>query len=277
MHRLTRSLDVTTNRGASDARSLQVQLQQRAWRGVQAWTSYAWSHATDLSSPASWRYAPSALVRADADFDRRHLFNAAISYGPRGAGSGSSGGSGRRAGLGRMMGGLAIVRALVSDWSLDGRLVVQSGAPVSVVAPAPDPAGIEPFVWPVRIDGVPLTIDDPAAPGGRRVNRGAFRVPLPGEASAAMAARNVARGPGAWQVDLALRRRVPLRGRTSIAFGVHAYNVFNHPNVGSIDPRLDSPTFGEARAMLGENAGRISSPYHLGRPRSIELMLRLAF
>jgi hypothetical protein len=58
---------------------------------------------------------------------------------------------------------------------------------------------------------------------------------------------------------------------------VNAFNALNHPNFGSIDQQLSSPTFGEARAMLGRTRGGVNPSYQLGGPRTLELSLRVAF
>jgi hypothetical protein len=134
--------------------------------------------------------------------------------------------------------------------------------------------GEEVMLWPRRIDGVPLYINDPLTPGGRRVNAAAFATTgLVGK----VPTRNVARTTPMWQLDLALHRTVALVRSTTIETRVSAFNVLNHPNFGAIDSDLRSDTFGMPRAMLNRSLGGTNPAYQIGGPRTLELALRLSF
>ena len=65
------------------------------------------------------------------------------------------------------------------------------------------------------------------------------------------APRNFARGFGAWQMDLAVRRDFPIHERLKLQFRAEAFNIFNHPNFGTINSQLrpDAP-LGKPRARL---------------------------
>ena len=91
------------------------------------------------------------------------------------------------------------------------------------------------------------------------------------------APRNFLRGFGAWQMDLAVRREFPIHERLTLQFRAEAFNVFNHPNFGFINPTIDSPQFGQARATLAQSLGNLSGLYQMGGPRSMQFALKLAF
>src|SRR5262249_6552546 len=59
-------------------------------------------------------------------------------------------------------------------------------------------------------------------------NPDAFAAPVTGQFG--NAGRNILRGPGFAQFDLALQKAFRLREGTKITFGAEAYNLFNHPN-----------------------------------------------
>jgi hypothetical protein len=91
--------------------------------------------------------------------------------------------------------------------------------------------------------------------------------------------RNFARGLNAVQVDLALRRDFPIRERFHLQFRGEAFNLFNHPNFGSIYNQLyyGPQYFGQAYNMLNTSLGGLNALYQMGGSRSLQLMLRLQF
>jgi hypothetical protein len=120
-------------------------------------------------------------------------------------------------------------------------------------------------------------------PGGRAINPNAFaQVPTDPNTGAPLrlgtAPRNFVRGFGAWQMNLAIRRDFQIYERLKLQFRAEAFNVFNHPNFGNIDPGFGgSPTFGQATATLA-NSQRILSPlYEFGGSRSMQFALKLVF
>jgi hypothetical protein len=119
---------------------------------------------------------------------------------------------------------------------------------------------------------MPLTIAAADAPGGWRLNPQAFQ-----GGTSLVPNRNLVRAPGVWQLDLAVRRVFPLIGSSRLTLQVNAFNALNHPNFGSIDSRVNSGTFGEARAMFGRTLGGLNPSYQIGGPRTLELALRVSF
>ena len=117
-------------------------------------------------------------------------------------------------------------------------------------------------------------------PGGRELNSAAFITPC-GYAQGNMG-RNELRGFGFAQLDLALRRVIPITERYRFSIGLEGFNVLNHPNFANPSPlegaNLASPDFGVVTQMLNQSfGGGVNALYRSGGPRSMELALRLQF
>jgi Carboxypeptidase regulatory-like domain/TonB dependent receptor len=112
-------------------------------------------------------------------------------------------------------------------------------------------------------------------------NPTAFAVPAPGQFGDA--GRNILRGPGFAQFDLALQKEFQLREGIKIALGVEGYNLFNHPNF-AVPSNTQSPltlggngdaVFQDATGNLAKNVGRIFTT--VGTGRQIQLDARFTF
>jgi hypothetical protein len=119
-------------------------------------------------------------------------------------------------------------------------------------------------------------------PGGTGINPAAFTQvptdPNTGQATRlGTAPRNSVRGFGAWQMNTAIRREFPIGEALKLQFRAEAFNLFNHPNFGVIDPNFGSTTFGEATATLAGSLGGLNSLYQQGGPRSMQFALKLLF
>jgi hypothetical protein len=93
--------------------------------------------------------------------------------------------------------------------------------------------------------------------------------------------RNVLRGFGAWQDNLAIRRQIRLTEKVGLQLRAEIFNVFNHPNFGivSTSATLSNALFGQSTQMLGTSlAGNkewLNPLYQLGGPRSIQFAAKL--
>ena len=85
--------------------------------------------------------------------------------------------------------------------------------------------------------------------------------------------RNIARGPGYYEIDTALQREIPLTERMKLKFRAEAFNLLNHPIYGDPDSDVsDGP--GEFGVITSElNTGATG----LGTSRRLQFMLRLEF
>jgi Carboxypeptidase regulatory-like domain/TonB dependent receptor-like, beta-barrel len=246
-----------SNGANSNYNSLQVQFQRRLSHGFQALASYTWSHSIDNLSSNFTSDEP--LIRGNSDFDVRHNFAAGLTYALPGSYSS------------------AVANALLRHWSLDSRITARSALPVDIIGGTQllSNAMVQ-YVRPDIVPDVPIYVANPAAPGGRLVNANAFE-PAAGEFG--NEPRNFVRGFGLWQTDIAIQRDFPLYERLNLKFRVEAFNLFNHPNFGSIDNNLeDGPAlFGRATNTLNGQLGGLNPLYQVGGPRSIQFALKITF
>jgi hypothetical protein len=215
--------------------------------------------------------------RGPSDFDIRHALNVATTYDiaplfQRGVGN-----------------------AIFGNWSIDGIFTARSAGPVnvnhSVVIPS---LGVVAIVRPDLVEGIPLYLDDPTAPGGRRLNN--TRVTIPGNPNPQLGpffrpatprqgslGRNALRGFPVNQLDFAIRRQFHFGERANLQLKTEFFNLFNHPNFGDPEGLLQSPNFGFSTAMFGRSLGAGGSVggfnplYQIGGPRSIQFSLKLGF
>jgi hypothetical protein len=107
------------------------------------------------------------------------------------------------------------------------------------------------------------------------VNPAAFTTPVgndPGDAP-----RNFVRGFGESQANLAMQRDFSIYESIHLQFRAEAFNTFNHPNFGYVDPYFTDATFGQATMMLNGSLGTMASQYQQGGPRSMQFALRLMY
>jgi hypothetical protein len=255
---------LTDNGLTSDYNALQIQFRRRLSGGLTSLASYTWSHCSDYGSQ-DYFYS---YQRGDCDFDVRQNVSAALSYDlPNPAAGGALG-------------------TALRQWGIDGRFTARTAFPVTLSGdPTVDPATGK-FYYPGLnlVPGQPVYIygaecaaaynNELPCPNGRAINPNAFTVPASGLGDAP---RNFARGFGAWQLDLAIRRDFPIYQRLKLQFRAEAFNVFNHPNFGNINPNLGQATFGQATGTLASTLGILSPLYQMGGPRSLQLALKLVF
>lgn len=260
---------LTTNGATSGYNAFQAQLKRRLSHGFQALVSYTWAHSIDDESyNGNWNNGAGTtdvLLRGNSVFDVRQNFSAALSYSVQGNYENP------------------FLGALLKHWGIDLRQANRTALPVDIT----DGYTTLPIshqniqVRPDLVPNTPIYIHDSSAPGGREINFYAFSAPagLIGNEP-----RNFVRGFGAWQTDLTLRREFPLFRDFKLQFRAEAYNVFNHPNYGSINSDISwyNPTsyptiFGQANSTLNNSLGGANSLYQMGGPRSLQLALKLIF
>lgn len=278
-------VDVTRNAATSDYNSFQLQFRRRLSRGIQALVSYTWSESQDNVSSDSAFLTPNDRIdpqidRGPSDFDIRHQLSAALSYNLPAPRFGTVG------------------REVLKDWAIDTIFTGRSAAPVNVIYTRNLGFGNFPF-RPDLIEGIPLYIEDPNAPGGRRFNNqvvvipgntrpqvGPFRPPV--ENRQGNLPRNFMRGFPVYQLDFAVRRDFRLRERVRLQFRTEVFNIFNHPNFADPNGTLLAgnslnAAFGFSQAMFGRSLGSggatggFNPLYQIGGPRSIQFALKLLF
>jgi TonB dependent receptor len=264
------AVSLTDNSATSDYHALQLKFQRRLSRGFQAVASYTWSHSVDDASTdafATYLNTPgrsgATSDRGDSDFDIRHAFTAGVTYVL------PSPASNRR------------VHPFVSGWSLDALVFGRSAPPVDVVGAINFTAGTAQRYRPDVVTGVPVEVYGDQYPGGKIFNPAAFVTASAGQQG--NLGRNVLRGFGASQADLAVQRQFHLTEKVALRFRVECFNLFDQTNLGSPVFDLSSPLFGRSTQTLANSLGSgganggYSPLYQIGGPRSTQLALRLDF
>jgi Carboxypeptidase regulatory-like domain/TonB dependent receptor len=256
---------IVSNGRTSDYNALQMQFRRRLSQGLTALASYTLSHCSDYGSQNYFF----AYQRGNCDFDVRHNFSAAFSS--------------ELPSVGRNR----FMRAVLDHWGFDGRFTARTGFPVTLNGGTViDPGTGQSFHS--GLDMVPgqavyiygaqcaaVYNNGLRCPGGRAINPNAFASPPTGQLGDAP--RNLARGFGAVQMDVAIRREIPISGRLKLQFRAEAFNVFNHPNFGSVNAHFGQATFGQVTGTLASTLGILSPLYQMGGPRSMQFALKLTF
>ena len=98
--------------------------------------------------------------------------------------------------------------------------------------------------------------------------RSLFRPPTHSE----IWARNALSGPGLWQIDAALAKRVSLTERLGVQFRAEIFNILNRAQYGQPNANLSTPgNFGVITTTV--NQGATGS----GTPRQIQIAVRILF
>jgi len=262
---------VTTNSARSYYDALQIKFQRRLSRGLQGLASYSLSHSIDnastdafanyLNTPSTSAYAN--VDKGNSDFDIRHSFTAGVTCDLP------------------MPTANRALRSAFGGWSLDTFVLARSAPPVDAVGQIYFAYGTALYPRPNFVPGVPLELFGSQYPGGKIFNKAAF-TPAPAGQQGDFG-RNVLRGFGATQADLALQRQFHFTERLGLRFRAEFFNIFNHPNFGNPNNNLTDPLFGHSTQTLASSLGSgganggFNPLYQIGGPRSIQLALKLQF
>ena len=262
---------LTDNSASSYYDALQVKFQRRLSRGLQALASYTFSHSIDnastdafanyLNTPCSGAYPN--IDRVDSDFDIRHSFTAGATYDLPSPES-------HRA-----------LRTAFGGWSVDAFVLARSAPPDNIIGAIYFAAGTALYPRPNVVPGVPQVLYGSQYPGGKIFNQAAFIAPPVGQQG--NFGRNVLRGFGATQADVAFQRQFHFTEQLRLQFRGEFFNLFNHPNFGPPNNSLTSPLFGFSTQTLASSLGSgganggFSPLYQIGGPRSVQLALKLTF
>ena len=267
---------IVQNGLTSDYDSAQVQFQRRLSKGLTALASYTWAHAIDYGS----ENYQLGYQRGNSDLDVRHNFSGAFSYDLPSLGTSP------------------VLNAILGHWGVDDRFIARTAFPVTLFGTGqfqPDGKiydeglsivpGQPIYVYGAQCAAIYATDFQSTlpCPGGRAINPDAFSNVSSGYGNAP---RNFIRGFGAWQMNLAVRREFPIHDRLTLQFRAEAFNMFNHPNLGTISPDCSNfngtpgclnPQFGQATATLASSLGTLNPLFQMGGPRSMQFALKLIF
>jgi hypothetical protein len=246
----------------SNFQSMQAKFQRTISRGIEGLATYTWAHSLDNGStdPAfPFKYG-------NSDLDVRQNLEAAATW--------DSSPARHR---------FFSLRRLVEGWAADARFVTRTGFPVDVLGNFFfDPVTGRPYYSGVDlIAGRSPYLRGAQYPGRRIFNGGPYATApafsLPAGTAQGNAPRNFMRGFDEVQGNLAVRQTYRLHDAWSMQLKVEAFNVFNHPNFGYIDPSFSDIYFGQSTKMLNQSFGAAGSHYNEGGPRGLQLSIKLLF
>jgi hypothetical protein len=258
---------VKENNSNNNDNALQASLQRRFTRGLFWQTQYRWSHGiTDSSagagdSAAFQNQACRACDRSNSAYDVRHNFVTTSIYQlPFGKGR-------------QYMNGGGISDKILGGWELSGLFTARTGLPVNIsMKPKTTPLdGNTSNQRPNYIGGSiyadPQTV---SATTDGWFNPSAFAYPAPG--TYGTLGRNIATGPGMYQLDGALHKGFALSERVHMDLRGEAFNLFNHPIYKTPSSTwTTASSFGHITGIL--NTGAVGT----GTPRRFQFVMRFTF
>ena len=263
--------------GTASYHAANISLTKRARNGLSFKTNYTWGKIMDLSSAilgpsadndiATLRnpYNPK-LSRGIGSYSLKHQFNGNFTYqlpfgNGRAFGSGATG----------------IVDKLIGGWQWNGIFNAQSGFPMTPVVGVNQSGNGD-----TRIPDVPIL--NPNFKGnvilgvdgfkntGRYFDPNAFLLPPTG--TFGNVSRGAFTGPGFWNLDMSLFKRIPLKEKLNLQFRAEAFNILNHANFNS--PIAGNVVFDTSDpSKYAGSAGTITETAN--RERQIQFALKLLF
>lgn len=240
-----------SNSGHSTYHGLQSKIEKRFSSGLYFLGSYTWSKSIDNQSngtddsAASGQYPQNplnaGLDRGLSSFDRTHrAVSSAVYEIPFG--------TGRR--FGSEAGPL--VNGILGGWQLSGIFVVQSGTPFSVLMPCATINAEGNDCRPNRIASGELPADQQTIT--HWFDTSGFVTPNP--AAYGNAGRNILRGPGSSNIDMAISKSFPWGNseRRRVQIRSELFNAVNHTNFGLPVHSTDSPALG---SITSAASGRV--------------------
>jgi hypothetical protein len=243
---------------SSNYHSLQVSANRRFAAGMQFGGSWTWSKALDFNDNDTEGVSVLVPVRVWnyglASFDRTHVLKVNWLWDvPE---------TGIRA---------AVPRMILDDWQVSGIASFVSGEPLGIGfsnTTAVDITGSPTDGARIFVTGSPV-LPKSERTFSRNFRTDVFRVPERG--TIGNAAKNLIRGPGINNWDIAVFKNFPIREAMRLQFRVEFYNTFNHTQFSAIDT---GARFDPAGAQVNGRFGEFTAARN---PRQIQLALRLYF
>ncbi len=257
-------VDIKASGSSTTFHGLQISLHRPLSTGFLLGAQYMWSHAFDVGSLGGGesQEPQNAACRrcefASTNQDIRHTLTVNWVYELAFGGGRQSFGNG------------GLMEQLFGGWQLSGVMQARTGRPLTITVnrgSADLPDGNNRNQRPDRVPGVdpyPATLTP-----GQWLNLAAFAVPVRG--TWGNAGRNILRGPGLFQIDLALQKRFAINGARNFAFRWEAFNAFNRQNLANPATNISSP------ALFGQITGPLNSNYGTGTARQMQFMFRVNF
>lgn len=262
-------IDIKWSGGVANFHGWQTTLQRRFSNGFLTGLQYQWGKVIDDGSGGSNEASyPQDLncrhcERALGNFDVRHNFQLNSAYE-------LPFGQGKRyltSGFGKWIAG---------GWQLSGIATARTGRPATIVINRPVTSVADGYVAVFSTSQRPNYIGGNLVPSEQSVNRwiDGSGLAAPANFTRGNLGRNTVTGPGLFQIDLGLTKRVPFGEQRAVIFRFEAFNIANRANFGQPGATFAVPlpsAFGRITSVL--NSGATGS----GGGRSLQLMLRVEF
>jgi hypothetical protein len=283
-------MEMRDNSDSTNYHSMQTQLTMRPKHGITYQATWTWSRATGVSAPAADGGGTTEAYRdfmnrhADytvMNFQRTHNFRGyatfELPFGPnRLIGSSTSG----------------LLARVIEGWQLGSIFDYTTGAPLNVVgATTINRSGTPDIVGDFPRTGEVIWNSTATNPFGNYFSQTLYRVQDPAckqvasnltafctntaiatdSAGQNIILQNAAPGqlgtlglnplygPGSWNIDANLQKKIRFAESRSVAFRVDARNILNHPTPGNPNLNINSGTFGQISVKTGSRtlAGQI--------------------
>jgi hypothetical protein len=221
--------------------ALQAKFDRRFRNGFLLTTSYTLSQAINYGEETiGSNFTPADIERSKGrpNFDRTHAFAASFIWELPFFKDDKSA-------LGWVLGG----------WQLSGIFTAYSGNPINFTADAATLRAPGNTQRPNLNGGDPEVFGD-IGPGQLYFDTAAFSAPAQ-NTWGNMTRDDSIDGPGFWNVDLSLVKRLHFGGRVTAELRADAFNAFNHPNFGNPNGAFGNATFGQVTGMSGSYAPRL--------------------
>jgi carboxypeptidase family protein len=247
-------IGLSENSGSSRYNGLQMSLERRSATGLHFGVAYTLSKNTDNGSSLTDTLPNAYDDRAYygiSDLDRTHVLIVNAIYE-----------------LPILRGSSRWANRLLGNWEISGIYQYQSGGPFSVRTGddfAGVGAGSGSQFW--NLAGPPGTMRtgftetaawfNPCVKLANGQTRGcaAGQDPVwvaPAAGTFGVQPRNSLRGPGAWYLDVGLRKNFPITETHKLQFRIEAFDVLNHPNSGGPNGNPNNASFGFITGKTGD-------------------------
>ena len=257
-------VDIKGSESRTSFNGLQLSLHRQMSDGFLFGAQYMWSHALDegaLGGGESQEPQNAACRSCEwgtTNQDIPHTLTVNWVYElPFGTGRGN-------------FGDVGLLEHIFGGWQLSGLMQARTGRPLTITvnrAGSDLPDGNNRNQRPDIVPGVDFYPANQTP--DQWMNIAAFAVPARG--TWGNAGRNILRGPGLFQVDLAMQKRFAINGRRNFEFRWEAFNAFNRMNLGNPGTNISTP------ATFGRITGPLNSGYGTGTARQMQMMLRMNF
>ncbi len=221
--------------------SLQAKLDRRFRNGFLLTTSYTLSRSINYSDDNGGVDAPADPERSKgrAGFDRTHVLTSSFIWDTPFFKQGNG-----------------LLHWMLGGWQLSGIFAVYSGTPINFTAPAATlraPANTQR----PNLNGDPKILDG-IGPGQKCFDVSLFSAPDQ-NTWGNMTRNDSINGPGFWNLDASLVKRLRFGARVAAELRVDAFNVTNTPHFNNPNGTFGAPTFGEINGSFGERLVRFGA------------------